>query len=135
MSRTAGAKPDQDQGMQPAPSGERASRAKVRMRAASSRARRLPLDLPVRYRPVGANRWHEGRVENISRSGILFRTVDLLDVDTRVEMTLVLPARLSAAAIVCRGRVVRTVLPGGLERRPGLVATISRYRFRGRSRG
>jgi hypothetical protein len=116
--------------MQAARSSDSAWSTKVRMREARSRARRVPLDLRVRYRPVGAKRWHEGRIENISRSGVLFRAEDLLDIETPVEMTLVLPARLLTAAIICRGRVVRTVLPGGIERRPGLAATISRYRFR-----
>jgi len=97
---------------------------------ASTRAPRLPLNLQLRYRAVGAARWHEGRVENISRSGVLFRAVDLVDLDAQVEITLLLPVRASASAIVCRGRIVRTVLPGGSERRSGLAATISRYRFR-----
>ena len=97
---------------------------------ASARAPRLPLDLQLRYRPVGARRWHEGQVENISRSGVLFRGAALVDVNTPVEMALVLPVLPLASAIVCRGRIVRTILPGGPDRRPGLAATISRYRFR-----
>jgi PilZ domain len=117
--------------MQPAGSDDSAWDAEIpMMREEGSRARRLTLDLPVRYRSPGSRRWREGRVENISRSGLLLRGVDLLDVDTAIEMTLVLPAQFGTA-IVCRGRVVRTVLPGGIERRPGLAATISRYRFRG----
>jgi len=117
--------------MQPAGSDDSVWGAEIPMlRAAGSRARRLPLDLPIRYRSAGSRRWREGRVENISRSGLLLRGLDLPDVDTAIEMTLVLPARFGTA-IVCRGRVVRTVLPGGTLRRPGLAATISRYRFRG----
>jgi hypothetical protein len=96
----------------------------------STRAPRLPLHLQLRYRSVGEAHWHEGRVENISRSGVLFRVADLVDVDAQVEITLLIPVRLSASAIVCRARIVRTVLPGGFEKRPGLAATISRYRFR-----
>jgi len=97
---------------------------------ASTRAPRLPLKLQLRYRPVGAARWHEGRVENISRSGVLFRTADLVAVDEQVEITLLIPVQLSASVIVCRARIVRTILPGGFEKRPGLAASISRYRFR-----
>jgi len=96
----------------------------------STRAARLPLNLPLRYRAVGATRWHEGRIENISRSGVLFRAADLVDLDARVEITLVLPLRVSTSALVFRARIVRTILPGGFEKRPGLAATISRYRFR-----
>ncbi|HEY8149125.1 MAG TPA: PilZ domain-containing protein [Vicinamibacteria bacterium] len=96
----------------------------------STRAPRLPLNLQLRYRSVGAAHWHEGRVENISRSGVLFRAADLVDVDAQVEITLFIPVRLSASSIVCRARIVRTVRPGGFELHPGLAATISRYRFR-----
>jgi len=96
----------------------------------SVRAWRFDLDLPLHYRPVGDAHWHEGRTENISRSGILFRAAETLDVDTEVEMTFVLPVVPTPPAIVCRGRVVRTVLPGRGSRRSGVAATISRYRFR-----
>jgi len=54
----------------------------------------------------------------------------LVDVDAQVEITLLLPVPPCAGTIVCRGRIVRTILPGGPEKRPGLAATISRYRFR-----
>jgi hypothetical protein len=57
--------------------------------------------------------------------------VALLDVGTPLEMTLALPAHPLAAALLFRGRIVRTVPPRGMERRPCLAATISRYRFRG----
>jgi hypothetical protein len=105
----------------------------------SARAHRFALDLRLRYRSPGEKQWHEGRTENISRSGVLFRTEEVLDIGTEIEMTFVLPtpaapAAPAAPAILCRGRVVRTILPGGDERRPGLAVTISRYRFqRGRA--
>lgn len=95
----------------------------------TARAWRFALDMPLQYRSVGEKQWHEARTENISRSGVLFRTEDVLDIDTEVEMTFVLPLTPAPPAIVCRGRVVRTVLAGGDGRRPGLAATISRYRF------
>ena len=116
--------------MQPARSDDPGSGPEIAVNEASTRAPRLPLNLQLRYRPVGAAHWHEGRVENISRSGVLFRAADLVDVDAQVEITLLLPVRLSASSIVCRARIVRTVRPGGFEMHPGLAATISRYRFR-----
>ena len=121
---------DQDRSVQPARSDDRGSGPEIAVNEASTRAPRLPLNLLLRYRSVGAARWHEGRVENISRSGVLFRAADLVEVDAPVEIHLLLPVRPSASTIVCRGRIVRTVLPGGFEKRPGLAATISRYRFR-----
>jgi len=116
--------------MQPARSDDPGSGPEIAVNEVSARAPRLPLNLQLRYRSVGAVRWHEGRVENISRSGVLFRATELVDVDAQVEITLLIPVQPSASAIVCRGRIVRTILPGGFERRPGLAATISRYRFR-----
>jgi hypothetical protein len=93
------------------------------------RARRFALDLHLRYRPVGATAWQEGRTENISRSGVLFLADHVMEVDTRIEMTFVLPVTGGSAPIVCRGRVVRIVQPREDEPRPGVAATISRYHF------
>lgn len=103
--------------------------AEIAMKEASARALRFPLELPLRYRSAGDTRWREARTENISRSGVLFRTDDLVDIDTEVEMIVVLPVRPTPSAVLCRGRIVRTVLPAGVERHPGLAATISSYRF------
>jgi PilZ domain-containing protein len=120
----------QDRSMQTVGGDESPVASERRVRSASARAPRLRLDLQLRYRPVGARRWHDGEVENISRSGVLFRGAALVDVNTPVEIALLLPVLQPAGAIVCRGRIVRTILPGGPRRRPGLAATISRYRFR-----
>jgi len=95
----------------------------------AGRARRFAFHLPLRYRSVGAGQWREGRIENISRSGVLFWTDQLLEVDTPVEMTFVLPLLDTAPWIVCRGRIVRTVLPTAQPAPSGLAATISNYRF------
>jgi len=116
----------------------------------AARARRFTLHLPLRYRAVGETRWHEARTENISRSGVLFRPGDreaiaigeerpdslrafrlagLLDVDTPVEMSFVLPGGPAPAEVVCRGRIVRVVPPHEPEARPAVAATISGYRF------
>lgn len=105
-------------------------RSRARRETTTRLAPRVPLDLQLRYRAVGGTRWHEGRVENISRSGLLFRTAEVVDVDEQVEIALIIPVHRSARVIVCRARIVRTILPGGFEKRPGLAASISRYRFR-----
>lgn len=99
------------------------------MKNSGERARRFDFSLPFRYRSVGEKEWHEGVTENISRSGVLFRTPHILDVGTPVEMTFRLPAGPSTPPIRCRGRVVRTVLPGRFQSPPGMAATISAYRF------
>ncbi|PYQ69167.1 MAG: hypothetical protein DMG04_29350 [Acidobacteria bacterium] len=76
------------------------------------RAPRFPLQLAVRYRQVGAGDWCVGRTENISRSGVLVRTEEPVEVDVPIELRLempVIPAHHEPAEIWCRGRVVRTV--------------------------
>lgn len=99
------------------------------MKDDAERARRFALHLFLRYRSVGATDWCEGRIENISRSGVLFWTEHPLRMDTRLEMTFVLPAIEAPPGIVCRGHIVRTVLPKARHALPGLAVTISAYRF------
>lgn len=99
------------------------------MNTDAARARRFALHLALRYRPVGATRWHEAQTENISRSGVLFVTDGLPEVDTPVEMSFVLPGGPAPAEVVCRGRIVRVVAPDDPETRPAVAATISGYRF------
>jgi hypothetical protein len=88
----------------------------------------------MRYRPSGDPYWHEGQTENISRSGVLFRTDHLMPLQTPIEMLLALPAELGggeeAATVICRGRVVRTE-PGDSQDdpRPVVAATIAGYRL------
>ena len=99
------------------------------MKSDTGRARRFELHLPLRYRTVGAARWREGRIENISRSGVLFWTDEPLEVDTPLEMSFMLPVMDTAPWVVCRGRIVRTVPPQGQEVPSGLAAAFSSYRF------
>jgi len=99
----------------------------------SGRAPRFAVHVSLRFRSAGAVHWRKGRIENISRTGVLFWTDHLLAVDTPLEMSFVLPVGDTKPGIVCRGRVVRTVMPAARETPPGLAATISTYHFvRGR---
>lgn len=69
---------------------------------------------------------------NISRSGVLFRTHEMLDHDTPIDMHFALPLRVSGqpgALVACRGHIVRTVSADSPDALPALAATISRYRF------
>lgn len=76
------------------------------------RAPRFPLQLSVRYRLVGAPGWLCGTTENISRSGVLIRSDDPIELHEPVELRVEM-ARLASgtepAEIWCRGRVVRAV--------------------------
>jgi PilZ domain len=90
------------------------------------RARRFPLTLPIRCRRAGEVGWIEGMTINISSSGVLFRTSEPLDVDTQVEMTIVLgesPAQ--AGELRCDGHIVR--IESGDSMTPSMAAAFSRY--------
>ena len=96
------------------------------------RAQRFGIEMTIRYRGTDEMNWHEGRVENISRSGVLFRTQHLLEPKTPVEMKFMLPVEISneaAAQVICSGSIVRAVPPAGGDTLPGLAAAIVDYVF------
>jgi CheY-like chemotaxis protein len=102
-----------------------------------ARAQRFQLHLPLRYRTLGENRWHEGTTANISRSGMLFEAEELLQPNAQLEISLVLPseiAGLSATEVVCRGEVVRNIEPASENVSPALAAKILQYHFQHGSR-
>jgi PAS domain S-box-containing protein len=99
--------------------------------AASARAQRFQLQLPLRYRRIDEEKWHEGQTKNISRSGMLFQAEDFLQPNVVLEINLVLPAEiagLSPTEVFCRGEIVRSVREGE-EVSPALAAKILQYRF------
>jgi PAS domain S-box-containing protein len=99
---------------------------------APARAQRFQLHLPLRYRRLGEKDWHIGTTENISRSGMLFQADETLQLNSQLEINLVLPqeiAGLSATEVVCRGEVVRTVEHNGSTLTPALAARILQYHF------
>jgi CheY-like chemotaxis protein len=97
-----------------------------------SRAQRFQLQLPLKYRRLGEEKWHDGQTRNISRSGLLFQAEDPMQPNVVLEINLVLPseiAGLSPTEVVCRGEVVRTVMTDGEKVAPALAAKILQYRF------
>jgi PAS domain S-box-containing protein len=100
--------------------------------APPARAQRFQLHLPLRYRRLGETQWHVGKTENISRSGLLFQSDDVLQPNSQLEISLVLPAEIAGLAgteVVCRGEVVRTVERQGESVSPALAARILQYHF------
>jgi PAS domain S-box-containing protein len=98
----------------------------------SSRAQRFQLHLPLKYRRLNEDKWHDGETRNISRSGLLFQAEDLLQPNVILEINLVLPAEiagLSPTEVVCKGEVVRTVEANGDKMPPALAAKILQYHF------
>jgi len=96
------------------------------------RARRFSIQTVLRYRATSDGNWHEGRTENISQSGVLFRAENAVPPRTPLEMRFVLPLAMSVerpAEVLCRGVVVRTIPPGGSDGLPVVAARITDYRF------
>ena len=95
------------------------------------RAPRFPLQLPLRYRPLGDGDWRQATTENVSASGVLVRVPAPLEVDSRVEFRLALPSKSplpSTGEVSGRGHVVRIVTP----REPDVAAfalAIDEYDF------
>jgi CheY-like chemotaxis protein len=106
--------------------------AQVVRRVPTFRAQRFNLTLPLRYRLLGEQDWKKGLTENISRSGVLFRAEEMLQPNAQLEISLVLPAEiagLSAAEVVCRGEIVRSMQPENAQMNPALAAKILQYHF------
>jgi hypothetical protein len=97
---------------------------------ASTRAKRFAIHIPVRYRKPHTSRWLEGRTENISYSGALFRAECLLQPKTTVELRFELPAAIlgeAAGKVVCKGVVVRIEEGPTVGIPPALAVSIGGY--------
>ncbi len=97
-----------------------------------ARAPRYPISMPLRFRKHGEQAWRDGRVENISRTGLLFTVQEFLDKGTEVEMNFQLPVQLrgrSAGQVMCMGKIVRVVMPPATDRPSALAARIGSYKL------
>lgn len=92
------------------------------------RATRFTLDVPVEYRPLGDPLWRAGRTINMSRTGVLFRGEQPLDVDTPIEMRVFLQTETGKllSELFCRARVVRHQ-PGAAQ--PHVAASFQDVEF------
>src|SRR5262249_36589739 len=83
----------------------------------SVRALRHELRIPLRYRMEGRQEWLNGETINMSESGLLFSSDDLLEVNARVQITFQSsesPALRSSTRIAC---IVRRMLSNWPETR------------------
>jgi hypothetical protein len=74
------------------------------------RERRLRHVVPVLFRVRGSEEWMEGTTENLSRSGLLFRTEAELTVGAELELKLEMPEELTGEwvpEVLSRGVVTR----------------------------
>ena len=95
------------------------------------RARRLKLDIQLRYRVNKTSTWFEGTIENISQSGVLFHGPQQLPVNALVEMVFEMPEEISGqknSNVVCQGRVMRFKEGAQAEENPALAASIVDYK-------
>ncbi len=89
----------------------------VRQTEDSVRAIRHELHIPLRYRLEGQNDWMPGEAINMSESGLLFSSDELLEVDARLQITFQTsesPMMKSSTRLV---RVVRRILSNWPETR------------------
>jgi hypothetical protein len=97
------------------------------------RARRLKLDIPLRFRVNRSSTWYEGIIQNISQSGVLFNGPQQLPINALIEMVFEMPEEISGqknSNVVCQGRVMRA--KDGVEADEGqivLAASIVDYKF------
>lgn len=104
-------------------------------RLARPRAQRFDLQLPLRYRARGETAWLNGQTVNISYTGVFFWTQKVMEVDDGLDMSFEVPVEFGGrgAEILCRGEIVRTVLPPSTDAGLGVAARILACRFvRGR---
>ena len=93
------------------------------------RAPRVSVPSWILYRPAGDERWREGRIENVSQSGVLFHGAEPVGLKTAVEIMMTMPAEVGGAVSgtsLGRGHIVRR----GTERsdaRPTFAAAITRW--------
>jgi len=96
------------------------------------RARRLKLNLPVRYRVKNLSTWSEGTIRNISQSGVLFHGTAQLPVNALVEMVFEMPEEISGqknSNVLCQARVTRSKEARAADESSGLAASILDYKF------
>jgi hypothetical protein len=101
-----------------------------KVQEATARAERFPVQIPVHYRTPRSPEWFEARTENVSHTGVLFRTEWILKPTTIVEVRLELPPTNgdgSHGEVVCTCEVVRVEQTRGGRIPPALGVAIHNY--------
>jgi len=94
------------------------------------RTQRFPIQVPLEYRVTGEAGWNEGTTINISRSGVLFRSVKEIEPATPVSMKILFPANLTGGSgvnLMCWGHIVRSEPAEPIR---ALAATIDHSRLK-----
>ena len=82
-----------------------------------NRSPRRELRLPLRYRLEGREEWYPGETVNVSESGLLFSSNELLEIDARVEITFQTTGTLLLQSSSRQALVVRRMLSNWPETR------------------
>jgi hypothetical protein len=82
------------------------------------RAVRHALQLPLRFRVEGQEDWTPGETLNLSESGVLFSSDQILEVNTKVEITFQTSGQPLLQTSTRIAQVVRRVLSNWPETRP-----------------
>ena len=102
------------------------------------RAQRFMIEVLVRYRVSGETNWTDGWTQDISTSGMLFRSERSLEPDTPIDVRFELLAQISnqpGAEVNCRGRIVRATPPRKPETSYTLAAVFVDHHFVRRASG
>jgi hypothetical protein len=104
-----------------------------RRQEAPVRAQRFPIHIPIRYRIPSSRDWLVACTENVSCSGVLFRTECAFDPTTTLDLRLELPPINNKHGIhgevVCKGEVVRMEPTDGVGTSPTVGVAILNYRL------
>jgi hypothetical protein len=93
-----------------------------------ARSRRYVVELSVEFRQIAGGRWLKGSTENMGTTGVLFRTTDVVEPNTPIEMVFQLPAEASCK-LVCTGIVLRVENRDERNSFRAIAATIEEYSF------
>ena len=96
------------------------------------RARRLKLNIPVRYRIKNLSNWFEGTIDNISQSGVLIYGPEELPENALLEMVFEMPEEISGqknSNVLCQGRIIRAKGAHDPGEGTGMAASILDYKF------
>ncbi len=118
------------EGMRKAPARQSHARQKPTW---TPRARRLKLEnRDMKFRERGSADWLQGTVENISKSGVAFRTELPLRENAAIEMILEMPKEITGqdqSIVLCSCTVVRTVSAEEENGAKSYGAVLWDYRF------
>ncbi len=90
---------------------------------------RFEVVVPVNFRRPGEFSWNMGKTNNLSRTGVLFRAVQPLKPESKVEFEFVAPPEFGTEAgelLACRAQVVRMSPPPPNDRRACMAAKFSK---------